>query len=205
MQQRRRTVSRRDHKSSPPKEIWVAALRAFPTDVESILVVAAGVFCIFAPWLLFPPPRLEELTEVTGTLTSYSVETDQSWSGRVAKRTRLGSPPSEYVLFSVADHAGRFWTDSVTPTNVTEVFPRVGLALHFYRSTNSPYIRVNGDGEKVYGLSVEGYQLRSAEDDITHDSFLAHYVLPAMGVGLLLLVVLTGRLEARRAARQRPL
>src|SRR5262245_3653149 len=124
------------------KEMGIAALRALWTHCGSLSLGAFSVFFMFA-WAIFPPPRLEELTEITGTLTSYSVEPEQ---------TPLGQSGSTLVLFSVADHAGRFWSDSVTATNVTELFPRSGLTLHFYSAHYPP---LNGDAQKVYGLSIE--------------------------------------------------
>ena len=173
----------------------MAALRGPWAHFESITVGAFSVLCMFA-WLIFPLPRPEKLTEIVGTLTSYSVEADQG--------VFAGRPASEYVLFRVADHAGRFWSASVTPANVTEVFPRSGLQLHFYCDEHTPYHPVNGDGVKVYGLSVEGgVTLQSAGDELSHDSFLAYYTIPALGVGLLLLAVGRWKRKSRRLARDR--
>jgi hypothetical protein len=92
-----------------------------------------------------------------------------------------------YLLFKLADHEGRFWSDTVNPGNTGSIFPRRGIALSFYRraSPRRFSLLVNGDGEKTYGRTVDGTQIQSADDAVTHDAVLAHYALPGMGVLIL--------------------
>jgi hypothetical protein len=172
----------------------IAALRGPWAHFESITVGALSVLFMFG-WLIFPLPRPEKLTEIVGTLTSYSVEADQSWLAR------FGRPRTEYVLFSLADHAGRFWSESLTPTNVTEVVPRSGLRVHFYTDPASRNRLVNGDGTKAYGLSIEGNAPQSAEEALSQDRFRLYYELPALGVLGWLLAVFRWRQKARRVAQ----
>jgi hypothetical protein len=63
------------------------AKRSFLWRLQLIILGAVSVFCLFA-WLILPFPRPEELTEIAGTLASYSVESH-------ARFSRTG-----YVLFS---------------------------------------------------------------------------------------------------------
>jgi hypothetical protein len=188
--QKKRGVSTTGHNSLSLKEMSDSVLGAFWIHFRSITLAATSILCMFA-WLIFPVPRPEELTEIAGTLTSYSVEPE---------RTPFGRTRSTYVLFSVQDHAGRFWSDSVTPTNVTDVFPRSGLQLHFYAAH---YGLTNGDGQKVYGLSIEGRTLQSVEDGLARDTALADYVMPAMGIVFLALAVWRWSQEARGDPRGR--
>jgi hypothetical protein len=151
------------------------------------------VFLIMA---IFPIPTREDLTGVSGELASYSIEADQSWFARHVQRRSDG-----YVLFKIANHDGRFWSDAVDPRNAHSIFLRHGVLLSFYRPSPRSLALVNGDGEKTYGLTVDGTQVQSPDDAVAHDTVLARHVLPGMAVAMFGLAVYWWRNPRRRIAR----
>lgn len=156
---------------------------------------AFGLFVMFA-WAIFPVPDRKGLTEVEGLLSSYSVEADQSWFARYLARRR-----HTYVLFKVSGIDGRFWNDAVGPNNVRSVFPDLGVPIRFYRISHYSFGRINGDGEKTYGLEVNGEQVRSVDAAIGGDAFIAHYVLPVLGMFFLIQSVGAWRKKDRSERR----
>jgi len=165
-------------------------------DRLTILVAGAFGFFLVISWAIFPVPTRQDLTEVSGILASYSIEGDQSWFARHGR-----GRPTVYVLFKITDHPGRFWSDAVDPGNVRSIFPHPGVALNFYhRSTLGTSGLINGDGEKTYGLTVDGAQVQSVDDAVGHDAVHAHYVLPGLGLLMLALAGYWWRNPRRRTA-----
>jgi hypothetical protein len=155
----------------------------------SLSMGAFGLLLLFA-WAIFPVPSRADLTEVTGALASYSVEADQSW---FAQHIKLR--PSIFVLFKLTDRDGRFWSDSVNPGNMRTTFSHEGVALRFYQPTRRFYRPINGDGVKTYGLSVDGSEIQSVDDALSHDKVLAEFVIPSIGVLVLIFAARTWRKE----------
>jgi hypothetical protein len=125
-------------------------IKSFWDRLNAVAIGAFGLFLLIS-WAIFPVPTPQDLTEVSGALASYSIEADQSWFARHAR-----GQPSVYVLFKIADQPGRFWSDAVDPGNVRSIFPHPGVALNFYHRSTRTSGLINGDGEKTYGLTVDG-------------------------------------------------
>lgn len=157
-------------------------IRALWKHLNAVMVGAFGLLLIFA-WAIMPVPHRDQLTEVIGVLESYSVEADQSLIQRSAKHRNL------YVLFKVADHAGRFWNGAVGPANVRTIFTHPGVRLDFYAPPRDWFHPINGDAEKTYGLSVDGAEISSLDEALGSDNFVVHFVFPPLGVLSLVLAV----------------
>ncbi len=145
----------------------------------SVVVGAFGLFLLLN-WAIFSLPSRQDLAEVHGELSSYTVEADQSWFAQHLARRR-----TVHVLFKIVGSDGRFWNDAVGPGNVRSIFPQSGVAIRTFRDLHSPYSKINGDGEKTYGLMVDGTEIRSLDEALGHDSIISYFVLPALGLGFL--------------------
>jgi len=154
----------------------MSALRATWDHLQEVIIGAMGLFSLVA-WAIFPVPSRADLTEVNGILASYTIEAEQSWLDRygLGRRTVV-------VLFRVADRSGRFWNDSVDPNNARYIFRHSGAALRFYQQSHRSSGLINGDAQKTWGLTVDGSEITSVDDAISHDAFLSHIVLPGLGV-----------------------
>lgn len=152
---------------------------------------ALGLLVLLS-WAIFPTPTRRDLVKVDGVLSSYSIEADESW---MAQRRDV------YVLFTIADRPGRFWSDAVVPANVRTVFfSKLGAQVSFYRLRHPTTHRINGDGEKTWGLTVNGAEVQSVDYAVAHDAIISHYVLPALGV-LLLGLAITAYVRPRAGCR----
>ena len=161
---------------TPVAQIFVSAIRYLWKHLDAASLGAFGLFLMLA-WAIFPVPDRKDLTEIVGPLSSYSVEADQSWFARYLARRR-----HTYVLFRVAGVDGRFWNDTVGPGNVRSVFPRLGVPIRTYRMQHYSFGRINGDGEKTYGLEVDGSEVSSVDVAVGGDAVVAHFVLPVFGI-----------------------
>src|SRR6478752_9493326 len=139
---------------------FMCVLRTTWDHLGEVIMGPIGLLCLVA-WAISPVPSRGDLTEVNGLLSSYTVEANQSWIGR--------GRPSVYVLFKVADHSGRFWNDSIDPDNVSSIFRHPGVALRFYRQSHRSVGLINGDAEKTWGLTVDGSEITSLDQAISHD------------------------------------
>jgi hypothetical protein len=175
----------------------VSAIRYLWKHLDAAGLGAFGLFLIFA-WAIFPVPDRKDLTAIEGPLSSYSVEADQSWFARNLERHR-----QVYVFFKVAGVDGRFWNDAVGPDNVRSVFPRLGVPIRLYRISHYPYRRINGDGEKTYGLKVDGSEVSSVDVAIGGDAVVAHRVLPVFGILAFIQAIRMWRKKARDASDRR--
>jgi hypothetical protein len=147
--------------------------------VDAVTIGTLAAIFLFG-WLIFPMPRAEDLQEVTGKLASYSIEPDSSWFARnIAQRRKI------YALFALENQPGRFWNDAVYPANASSVFPRRGVLVTTFRDPHSRHTRINGNGEKTFGLMVDGVVVQNAGDAVEHDTILEYLVLPLFGVGAL--------------------
>lgn len=156
------------------------AFRVLRSRLASVAFGALAIFVMLS-WVIRSPPSREDLREVDGALTGYTVEVEDSWNGRYRHH--------RYVLFAVAGQNGRFWNDAVGPGNVGKVFTRAGAGLKFYVAKQYRYHAINGDGVKSYGLIVDGTEVRSVDNALVQDTILAYYVVPALGFAMLLLAV----------------
>ena len=161
--------------------LFISILRTIWDRLRVVLVGVVGLSFLLA-WVIFPVPSREDLTEVNGTLLSYSVEPGQSWlAGHHTS--------SDYVLLKLDGLNGRFWNEALTPYNVSRILPHPGIPLNFYRLSHRSTRLVNGDGQKTWGLTVDGSQIRSLDEAISHDAFLAHVMLPVLGVLALIVAI----------------
>jgi hypothetical protein len=157
-------------------------------QAPALAFAAVGIFALFA-WLISPPPRLKDLSEAHGQLVAYQIEKDQS--------RPFAAHPSTYVLFSITGYTGRFWSQAITPSNAARIFPRPGVDVSFFYSPTHPFEVANRDGRKVYGLSVGGVALQSLERGLSTDWAFVLYVMPCLGVAMLLLSRWIWKREAR--------
>ena len=79
---------------------------------------------------------------------SYTVEADRSAFAFLSKR-------HNYVLFSLENRDGRFWSEYLG-ANAGTVFSRKGIPDSLYVSPHPRTHSINGDGIKTYGLYVDG-------------------------------------------------
>jgi hypothetical protein len=164
--------------------------------VMSIMIGAFSIFLIFQ-WAIVPAPTRGELIEVAGPLASYSIEQDNSWfSQHLARRRDI------YVLFKLADYPGRFWSDAVGPGNVKYQFPHLGANVRVYRAAHISHGLINGDGEKTWGLSVDGQNIQSVDEALSFDHLLTLGVLPMLGVAMVALAIFMWKKEVRDAEKQ---
>jgi hypothetical protein len=178
-------------KSPSESHFLVSAIRSLWKHLGAAFFGAFGLFLVFV-WVMFPVPGRRNLTEVEGSLSAYSIETDRSWFAHdVARR------PHTYVLFKVEGVDGRFWNDAVGPGNVRAVFPHLGVRIRFYRISHYPYLRINGNGEKTYGLDVDGLEVQSVDSAFGYDSFLVVGVAPILGIVVLIFAILAWRKKDR--------
>ncbi|HKY86536.1 MAG TPA: hypothetical protein VJL90_07245 [Pseudorhodoplanes sp.] len=164
------------------------------TLLRQRIAIIFGLFgiAVLSIWARYSVPMLQDLTVVEGRLLSYSIE-----SSDTAHRTR----DKTYVLFAITGHSGRFWTEAVSPDNVKSVFTRAGLPLKFHRKANPNAARpLNGDAVKAYGLTVDGVQIKSAQDTLRADNF-AFNLIAVLGIISLLVAVYRWRKNARRFGR----
>lgn len=159
-------------------------LRMVWNEPSAVFVGVAGLLLLFV-WAFVPMPSRDELTEVSGTLLSYSVEPDQSWFAQHLSRRSAKT----YVLFSIAGHSGRFWNESVNPANVNTIFPHIGVTLRFYYSSRKSSGRVNGDGERSWGLTVDGSEIESVDQALLDNAFPVRYVFPPLGAVSLIFAI----------------
>ena len=159
-------------------------LRMVWNDPDAVFLAVAGSLLLFV-WAFVPMPSRDDLTEVSGPLLSYSVESDQSWFAQHLSR----SGPKTYVLFSIAGQSGRFWNESVNPANVKTIFPHIGVTLKFYHPLRKSSGRVNGDGAKSWGLTVDGFEIESVDQALLDNAFPARYVFPPLGAASLFLAI----------------
>jgi hypothetical protein len=169
-------------------------VRSLWKHLYSVVVGAFGLFLLLG-WAIIPVPSRKDLIEVQGALSSYTVEADQSWFAQHLARRRTVT-----VLFKIAGSDGRFWNDAVGPGNVRSIFPQSGVAIRIFRDPHNPHSKINGDGEKTYGLMVDGTEIRSVDEALGYDSIFAYFVLPALGLVALGLAVGLWRKVDREAA-----
>jgi hypothetical protein len=92
-----------------------------------------------------------------------------------------------YVLFKLDGAPGRFWNDDITPGNVQAVFTHPGVLVACFRVSDHRFSRVNGDGEKTYGMYVDGHEVQAVDAAVSHDRVISRYVLPALGIAFLVM------------------
>jgi hypothetical protein len=142
-------------------------------------VCALALFLIVV-WILLPVPTAGDLTEVEGALVSYSIESKNVWYKSYSR------PDPVYVLFKVSGVDGRFWNEAVNPDNAKSIFPHAGAHIKLYRVTHYRFLKINGDGEKSYGLVVDGSEIQPLNSALRRDAIDAHFILPILAVLLLL-------------------
>ena len=167
-------------------------LRLVWNQLDSILLGFVGLVMLFA-WVTVPSRA--GLTEVSGTLSFYTIEADDSW---LARRPRV------YVLFKVDGQSGRFWSDAVNPSNVSTIFPQPGVLLKFYVPHTGMHGAVNGDAYKSWGMTVNDQQIESADEAIAHDNFFARSLSPPIGLIGLIMAIYKWRKNRRTAAGRVP-
>jgi hypothetical protein len=166
--------------------------------VMSMMIGIFSIFLIFQ-WAIVPVPTRGELIEVAGPLASYSIEQDNSWfSQHLARRRDI------YVLFKLADYQGRFWSGAVGPENVKDYFSHLGADVRVYRVAHKSNGLINGDGEKTWGLSVDGQNIQSVEEALSIDHLLTQGVLPFLGLAMVALAIFMWKKEVRDAEKQGP-
>jgi hypothetical protein len=160
----------------------------------ALMIGAFGTFAIFV-WAIFPMPGRGDLIEVAGPLVSYSIEKDNSWFSQNLARRR-----SIYVFFKIGNYKGRFWSAAVTPGNVATYLAHEGAEVRVYRASDKFYRPVNGDGEKTWGLSVDGREILSVDEALTKDRIFAYGIIPVLGMAMLALAISRWKKEDRDSA-----
>ncbi|HJU11347.1 MAG TPA: hypothetical protein VJ728_10745 [Candidatus Binataceae bacterium] len=167
-------------------------------NLNSFITGALGVMLMFT-WAIAPVPAPKNLKPVTGRLLDYCVELDNSWTKKYLARNS-----NVYVLFRIAGVKGRFWNDAVRAGNVTSVLPHSGVLVSTYRVLPYSFSKINGDGEKTYGLWVDGTEIQSVDVALGGDSILAHYVLPGLGTLFLIFAWRTYKRDDSETAAPTP-
>ena len=141
-------------------------LRLIWNQLDAIMLGFVGLAMLFA-WVTVP--SREGLTEVSGALSSYTIEADDFW---------LARRPKVYVLFKVDGQRGRFWSDAVSPSDVSMIFPQPGVLLKFYVSHSGMLRATNGDAYKSWGMTVNDHQIESVDEALAHDNFFTRWLVP---------------------------
>jgi hypothetical protein len=145
-------------------------------------------------WTTSPVPSRDELAEIDGVLSSYAVEADQSAFAKYLSKRH------SYVLSKLENREGRFWSEYLG-ANAATVFSHKGVPVRLYVSPHPRTHSINGDGEKTYGLFVDGSEIVSPEDAVGVDSMVVRWVFPALGVLFLWLAWSSWKKVARDPAR----
>ena len=163
--------------------------------LDSLMLALIGLVMALT-WAVFPAPHRDALIEVNGTLSGWVIYRDQSFIGRIINRHAA-------LLFSVEGVTGRFWNPAVGPGTAVRIFERTGVPVQFWRERSYRSHRIDGSGEKTYGLTVDGNVIESLDNCLAAEQAGTRYLMPPVGLALLGLAAYRWRRQ-RRLAQSSP-
>ena len=151
------------------------------------MAILFGVALIVLMTIISPPPSMQELVPVEGTLVSYDMFKD----GDFRSGTTL------YGLIQLEGHRGRYWNDALKGRSAGLLRDRIGARVRVLYQPGAWRPPMAGDAVKSYGLWVDGRELATAADALNFDRAVAFIVMPVLA----LCIIGFGCLGLRNALR----